>query len=157
MSAEEFIETYGRIEMMKMQKAEELGLTGGGSKLSESMSGKSLKGVGKMDGKPAMGMADMKEMMKNQLMNVKLYGEKDEKGAFDGRKSSKQLTSLNSLEGEFDMPKFGKDSSTTSFKATRNSVATPGAGGALRPPTSLKTPTAASYSSLTGGFKPNKK
>jgi hypothetical protein len=29
------------------------------------MSGKSLKGTGKMAGKPAMGMADMKEMMKN--------------------------------------------------------------------------------------------
>lgn len=45
------------------------------------MSGKSLtKGAGKMDGKPAMGMADMKEMMKNQLMNVKLYGEGTDKG-----------------------------------------------------------------------------
>jgi len=54
------------------------------------MSGKSLKGVGKMDGKPAMGMADMKEMMKNQLMNVKLYGDgANGKGTFDGRKSSK--------------------------------------------------------------------
>jgi len=44
-----------------------------------------------MDGKPAMGMADMKEMMKNQLMNVKLYGEGQDKGrgTFDGRKSSK--------------------------------------------------------------------
>jgi hypothetical protein len=118
MSAEEFIETYGRIEMMKMQKAEELSATNGTDKLSASMSGKSLRGTGKMDGKPAMGMADMKEMMKNQLMNVKMYGEGVEtgRGTFDGRKSSKQLTNLSSLEKDFDMPKFGKDGSSASFK-----------------------------------------
>lgn len=34
MSAEEFIETYGRVEMMKMAKAEELNITSGNDNLS---------------------------------------------------------------------------------------------------------------------------
>lgn len=92
-------------------------------------------------------------------MDVKLYGDKaGGDGRNDGRKSTKNLTSLQSLEKDFDMPKFGRDNtgSSASFKTTRNSTHMPGAGGALRPPTSLKTPTAASYSSLSSQFKSSK-
>lgn len=153
MSAEEFIETYGRIELMKMQKAEELNQStaNGTDKLSQSMSGKSLKaGVGKMDGKPAMGMAEMKQMMKESLMDVKLYGDKS--GGLDARRSTK--VNLAGLEKDFDMPKFGRDNagSTTSFRSSRTSITSSGVGS-LKPPTSLKTPTAASYSSIGAGLK----
>lgn len=68
MSAEEFIEQYGRQEMMKMMKDQE-------NKSQDGLSGRAgaYAGQGKMDGKPAVGMGDMREMMRNQLMNVKLY------------------------------------------------------------------------------------
>lgn len=154
MSAEEFIETYGRIELMKMQKAEELNQSSanGTDKLSQSMSGKSLKaGAGKMDGKPAMGMAEMKQMMKESLMDVKLYGDKS--GGLDARRQSTKVN-LAGLEKDFDIPKFGRDNagSTTSFKSSRTSITSSGVGS-LKPPTSLKTPTAASYSSIGAGLK----
>lgn len=57
MSADEFIEQYGKIEIMKLMKEQE-------ANSAEGTSGRNL-GVGKMDGMPAAGMADMKEMMKN--------------------------------------------------------------------------------------------
>lgn len=159
MSAEEFIETYGRIEMMKLQKAEELGQSNAASEsLSQSMSGASLshRGAGKMDGKPAIGMGDMKQMLKDQLNNVKLYGEKRNSiggaAALESRKSTKQI-SLAQLEKEYDMPKFGNN--TSSIKTSRNSTHNIGSG-LLKPPTSLKTPTASSYSSLSNTFKSTK-
>ena len=99
MSAEEFIETYGRIELLKMQKAEELSQANlnGSDKLSQSTSGKSLtEGAAKMVGKPSMGMADMKLLMKEQLLNVKVYGD-DSKGGYDSRRKTTK-TSLKSLE-----------------------------------------------------------
>lgn len=63
MSADEFIEQYGRQEMMKMMRDVD-------NKSGDGMSGRA---GGKMDGKPAVGIGDMRDMMKNQLMNVKLY------------------------------------------------------------------------------------
>ena len=60
MSADEFIEQYGRQEMMKMMRE---GDSAGGTG----------RNVGKMDGQPAVGIGDMRDMMKNQLMNVKMY------------------------------------------------------------------------------------
>ena len=58
MSADEFIEQYGKIEIMKLMREQE---QNGGA----SADGKSGRGVGKMDGSPAAGIADMKERMKN--------------------------------------------------------------------------------------------
>lgn len=66
MSADEFIEQYGRQEMMKMMKEAD-------NKSGDGLSGRGNTGTGKMDGKPAAGIGDMREMMRNQLMNVKLY------------------------------------------------------------------------------------
>lgn len=63
MSADEFIEQYGKIEIMKLMREQE----------QKSADGQSGRGVGKMDGMPAAGIADMKEMMKSQMMNVKVY------------------------------------------------------------------------------------
>ena len=101
-------------------------------------SGMNMSNVGKMGDKPAMGMADMKQMMKEQLMNVKLYGSG---GAMDsGRNSQKELKTLKSLEQNYDMPKFGgviQAPTTPSLKTSRHSV-----NGLLKPPTSLRTPTA---------------
>ena len=65
MSAEEFIEQYGRIELMKMMKAEEDAndpdgtSRGGGAR--PSMAG------------AAMSMGEMKDMMRGSLLNVKTY------------------------------------------------------------------------------------
>ena len=42
---------------------------------------------GKMDGAPAVGIGDMRDMMKNQLMNVKLY---ENHGSTDNLISSKK-------------------------------------------------------------------
>lgn len=154
MSAEEFLETYGRIEMMKLQKQEELNRsccpemskTMTQSHSSLSVRSGTSSNVGKMDGKPAVGMADMKRMMKEQLLSVKTYG-----GEQDGRRSTKNLTSLGVLEKDFDLPKFGQcTASTPSMKSARKSAH--GGLASLRPPTSLKTPSA--YHSARG-VKPN--
>lgn len=152
MSIDEFIETYGRIEMLKLQKQEELNQscpnlarTMGHSKSTQSV----RSGASRMEGKPAVGIADMKQMMKDQLLDVKLYGEKD--GMDAGRRSTKNLTSLGALEKDFEMPKFGQSAaSTPAMKTTRKTIHHAGLG-ALKPPTSLRTPTA--YNS-TGGQKP---
>ena len=65
MSAEEFIEQYGRIELMKMMKAEE---DAGGDVGSRGSGGarQSMAGA-------AMSMGDMKDMMRGSLLNVKTY------------------------------------------------------------------------------------
>jgi len=55
MSADEFIEQYGKIEIMKLMREQEH---------NSGADGKSGRGVGKMDGSPAAGIADMKDMMK---------------------------------------------------------------------------------------------
>lgn len=148
MSAEEFIETYGRIEMLKLQKQEELNQSAcpdSARTMTHSKSSQSVKSnvhhahVGKMDGKPAVGMGDMKQMLREQLMDVKLYGDADASDA--GRRSTKNLTSLGALEKDFAMPKFGQGTaSTSSMRTTRKS--THAGLGALKPPTSLRTPTA---------------
>lgn len=156
MSAEEFIETYGRIEMLKLQKQEELNQSScpdSARTMTHSKSSQSVKSnannVGRMDGKPAMGMGDMKQMLRDQLLDVKLYG--DSEACQDaGRRSTKNLTSLGALEKDFAMPKFGQSTaSTPSMKTTRRS--THAGLGALKPPTSLRAPTA--YNSA-GGVKP---
>ena len=44
--------------------------------MKEQTGGKSsdaLSGRGKMDGQPSAGIGDMRDMMRQQLMNVKLY------------------------------------------------------------------------------------
>lgn len=43
------------------------------AKSGDGMSGRGGSNVGKMEGKPAAGIGDMREVMRNQLMNVKLY------------------------------------------------------------------------------------
>ena len=63
MSADEFIEQYGKIELMKMQKAMEK--TDGGSPTRK----------GQMPNNAAMGMGDMKAMMAGMLSNAKTYEE----------------------------------------------------------------------------------
>lgn len=68
-----------------------------------------------MDGKPAVGMADMKQMMKDQLLQVKLYG--DAPGRNDGVTSRKSMKvrepvklTLGALEKDYDLVKFGGQS-----------------------------------------------
>jgi len=66
MSVDEFIEQYGKIEMLKMVKA---GQIDGDADMSKQ-SGRGSQG--NMDG-PAMSMGDMKAMMRQSLGNVKTY------------------------------------------------------------------------------------
>ena len=75
-----------------------------GGKSADGMSGRNA-GAGKMDGKAAAGIGDMREMMRNQLMNVKTYegqGSADNLGGY-GRKhtnvNKNQKVSLAELEG----------------------------------------------------------
>lgn len=102
MSAEEFIEQYGRQEMMKMMKTDQDGKSGDG------LSGRNA-GAGKMDGKSAAGIGDMREMMRNQLMNVKVYenqGSADNLIGSTNRRSNvrgNQKVSLAELEGTYKM------------------------------------------------------
>lgn len=75
MSADEFIETYGPMEMLKAQKADEQynSNTSAGASPTKKGLQKSATTIG---GKPAASMAEMKEMMKKQLQeNVKIYGD----------------------------------------------------------------------------------
>ena len=69
----------------------------------EASDGKSGRHGGKMDGAPAVGIGDMRDMMKNQLMNVKLY---ENSGSHDNllqnRKGNSKVT-LNELEGSYKM------------------------------------------------------
>lgn len=58
------------------------------SKSSQSVkSGLNNTNVGKMDGKPAAGMADMKAMLRDRLNDVKLYGDVEVSDV--GRRSTK--------------------------------------------------------------------
>ena len=67
-----------------------------------------------MDGKPAVGMGDMREMMRNQLMNVKLYenqGSADNLIGSTNRRSNvkgNQKVSLAELEGSYKMATISK-------------------------------------------------
>jgi len=73
MSADEFIEQYGPMEMLKMQQLEEKDLGGGATMTT--------MGYGKREGsanyrktlKSPKGMGDMKAMMKEQMANIKVY------------------------------------------------------------------------------------
>lgn len=74
MSADEFIEQYGRMELMKMMKAQEMEMgSDDGSKGGRMMGGRgSGRGSnGGMDPK-VMSMADMKDVLRGSL-NVKTY------------------------------------------------------------------------------------
>lgn len=87
MSADEFIEQYGKIELMKMMKDDERqGGGGGGGGRDASFDNKSRGGgpndrrptSGRgMENKPAVGIGDMRDMMREQLNNVKIYENKD--------------------------------------------------------------------------------
>lgn len=76
--------------------------------------GAGYTGQGKMDGKPAVGMGDMREMMRNQLMNVKLYenqGSADNLIGSTNRRSNvkgNQKVSLAELEGSYKMATISK-------------------------------------------------
>lgn len=101
MSAEEFIEQYGRQEMMKMMKEQESG------KSADALSGRG--NTGKMDGKPSAGIGDMRDMMRQQLMNVKLY---ENQGSADNLLTTKKgkggKVSLADLEGSYKMATISK-------------------------------------------------
>jgi len=109
MSADEFIEQYGKIEMMKMLKAQEGG--GGGGE------GSPRRGSGLMpkhsDG-IAVGMGDMKEMMRQQMNNIKTYteGPVNSTGTFEEKKQGPRGSKVNakgvdlqSLEEEYTITK----------------------------------------------------
>jgi len=99
-----------------------------------------------MDGKPATGMADMKQMMKEQLLQVKLYGEAPGRnGGLESRKSMKcrepEKLTLGALEKEYDLVRFGGQTaaaspSTPQMKGARKSgLADRKLGGTLKAPT----------------------
>lgn len=96
MSADEFIEQYGRQEMMKMMKE-----TGSGD-------GNSGRVGGKMDGKAAAGIGDMRDMMRNQLMNVKLYENQGSADTLIGSRKKGEKVSLQELEGTYKMATISK-------------------------------------------------
>lgn len=103
MSADEFIEQYGRQEMMKMMKEQERNE----AKSGDGLSGRGNTGSGKMDGKPAAGIGDMRDMMRNQLMNVKIYeGQGSADNLMANRRSNlkgNSKVSLAELEGTYKM------------------------------------------------------
>lgn len=71
------------------------------AKSTDNLSGRA--GVGQMDGKPAMGSADMKEFMRNQLMNVKVYEGQGSADNLAGTRKTKGKVSLADLEGSYKM------------------------------------------------------
>jgi len=77
-------------------------------KSADGLSGRNA-GQGKMDGKSAAGIGDMRDMMRNQLMNVKLYegqGSADNLIGTTNRRSNvrgTQKVSLQELEGSYKM------------------------------------------------------
>jgi len=86
MSAEEFIEQYGKLELLKMMKAQEAaenmgddsGSIGSGGRRSTSGGArKSMRtdttGVHGMGHSGSMSMADMKAQMRGSLLNIKTY------------------------------------------------------------------------------------
>ena len=78
MSADEFIEQYGRIEMLKIMKAE--GESDGGDFLSKGSNRDNSNGRASN----VIGMGDMKNMMRDSLMkNVKTYGTLDTQDGHD--------------------------------------------------------------------------
>ena len=87
--------------MMKMMKDQE-------GKSADGLSGRNA-GAGKMDGKAAAGIGDMRDMMRNQLMNVKVYenqGSADNLIGSTNRRSNvrgNQKGSLAELEGTYKM------------------------------------------------------
>jgi hypothetical protein len=81
MSAEEFIEQYGKIEMLKLMKTKE----------RECASPSRNSSGGGNNNSNVVGIGDMKEMMRNQIANVKFYEDHSQnlKGTFDSKKYSK--------------------------------------------------------------------
>ena len=80
MSADEFIEQYGRIEMLKIMKAE--GESDGGDFLSRGSNGNRDNSNGRASN--VIGMGEMKSVMRDSLMkNVKTYGTLDTQEGHD--------------------------------------------------------------------------
>lgn len=79
------------------------------NKSGDGLSGRGNTGHGKMDGKPAAGIGDMREMMRNQLMNVKLYEHQGSADALIGGGNRRSnlgkggKTTLAELEGSYKM------------------------------------------------------
>lgn len=102
MSADEFIEQYGQIELVKMMKAQGEDITGM-STASAAVRGRGSVGRSSNASGGAIGMGEMKDLMR-QSLNIKTY-ENDatnKKGTFEDAKqkgSPRQSMKLDTLEG----------------------------------------------------------
>ena len=133
MSADEFIEQYGKIEMMKMQKA------------MDKADGGSPTRKGQMPNpNAAMGMGDMKAMMAGMLSNAKTYeeGPVNDFGGI-GSKTQRQTVSIKgkdlaSLQSEHNFAsgfeKGGKSSRSPDSKRRQTMVLNPGLSNRLAAP-----------------------
>lgn len=117
MSADEFIEQYGKMEMMKMMRQEELNslAEAGGSK-DFVPDIKNRSSSGRLPG-GAAAMGDAKDMLRASLFsNIKTYEKTNDDGGFNTgwqpRGSTKVSNSnIKDIEDKFDIAKFGTQKS----------------------------------------------
>jgi hypothetical protein len=105
MSADEFIEQYGRMEMLKMMKAQDPDFD---VEKAQRMASTGRGSVGR--GSQAQNIGDMKAMMRASMANIKTYGPGDN---YTEGESARDKTSnfkgknLLDLEGSYNAVKFG--------------------------------------------------
>ena len=103
MSAEEFIEQYGRMEMIKLMHQKD-------PEFDAAKANRMTQGGSATRAAQTLGIGDMRETFRESMANIKIYGESPKSGDRRDKTSNFKGKNLLDLENTYEAVKFGTNS-----------------------------------------------